>query len=319
MSDTGVVETVLVTGATGRHGGTGTHVVRGLVDAGRKVRVLVRAPDERVKPLEELGAEIVIGDLHDRNSLVGALRGTDSAFFTYPINRGVIEAAASFASAALEVGTIKRVVVMSMGASSLQSPSHLGRAQAIAEDILGWAGLDTIVLRVAALFFENIETLHSGSIREEGLIRNNFGDAPVPWISGADAGALALAALLHPERFAGNTIHYPPGVEMRSHPEIAATLSKMLAKPVRYESIDTATWRDEIELIGRKRGGAVNADMARHISALGAMFSVPGRAPIRPPSADALEELTGQSPLTFDAYLAAFAHGLEPDSTGHHG
>jgi len=40
-------ETVLVIGATGRHGGTGARVVERLQAAGRLVRALVRSDDER--------------------------------------------------------------------------------------------------------------------------------------------------------------------------------------------------------------------------------------------------------------------------------
>jgi len=294
---------VLVTGATGRHGGTGLHLVHGLRDAGWHVRVLVRVRDERVSTLEAAGAEVAIGDLHDRNSLVGAMKGAATAYFTYPINKGVIDAAAIFASAAREAATVERIVVMSMGASNPQSPSHLGRAQAVAEEVLAWAGLDLIVLRVAALFFENIHTLHARTIRNEGVIRNNFGATPVPWIGGADAGALGLAAVLHPHRFKGASVHYPPGTELMSHPEIAAVIADAIGRPVRYECIDTPTWQGELEQLAGSDGGAVNVDMARHISAQGAMFSTPGRAPIRAPDAREIERLTGRAPQSLRSFI----------------
>lgn len=70
---------ILITGATGRHGNTGEYLVRRLREEGRAVRVLARTPSERTERLAELGAEIAIGDLHDRRTLVPALADVDLA------------------------------------------------------------------------------------------------------------------------------------------------------------------------------------------------------------------------------------------------
>jgi uncharacterized protein YbjT (DUF2867 family) len=61
----------------------------------------------------------------------------------------VVDAAANFASAGRAAG-LKRVVVMSMGASHPKSPSHLGRAQWLAEELLEWAGFSCLHLPIAA-------------------------------------------------------------------------------------------------------------------------------------------------------------------------
>ena len=66
-------ETVLVIGATGRHGGTGARVVERLQAAGRAVRALVRSDDERAQRLRESGVQTLVGDLHDRRTLRPAL------------------------------------------------------------------------------------------------------------------------------------------------------------------------------------------------------------------------------------------------------
>jgi len=66
--------------------------------SGRSVRALVHRLDERTAPLQALGAEIVVGDLHDRASLVPALEGVGLAYFTYPVNGGIVQAAANFAA-----------------------------------------------------------------------------------------------------------------------------------------------------------------------------------------------------------------------------
>src|SRR6266404_6076587 len=278
MTSSDTTSPILITGATGRHGGTGAHLARRLREAGRSVRALVRRLDERTAPLQALGAEIVVGDLHDRVSLVPALEGVGLAYFTYPVSGGIVEAAANFAAAARQVGGHPRVVVMSNGASHPESPSHFGRAHWLAEEVLRWAGLDLISLRIASLFYENVPTLHGRSIRDEGTIRNCFGDARLTWISGEDAA------------------------------EIARVLSEELSRPIRFEPITREAWRDELLALAEAQpGGAVNPDMAGHISTLGAAAAAPGRGPSRTADAAALQRLTGRAPISFRQFIRAHA------------
>ena len=71
-------EPVLVTGATGLHGGA---VCRGLLAAGRAVRALTRdLHGSRGRQLGELGAELVVGDLMVTESLVVAMRGVCAVY-----------------------------------------------------------------------------------------------------------------------------------------------------------------------------------------------------------------------------------------------
>ncbi|MFG1891507.1 NmrA/HSCARG family protein [Micromonospora sp. NPDC049051] len=69
---------VLVVGATGQQGGA---TARALLGAGVAVRALVRDPaSDRAKAMEALGADLVVGDLRDRESVVRAARGARGVF-----------------------------------------------------------------------------------------------------------------------------------------------------------------------------------------------------------------------------------------------
>ncbi|MEU2361295.1 NmrA family NAD(P)-binding protein [Streptomyces noursei] len=69
---------VLVTGATGRQGGA---TARALLAAGVPVRALVRdAATDRAKTVEAFGAELITGDLHDRDSVIRAAEGARAVF-----------------------------------------------------------------------------------------------------------------------------------------------------------------------------------------------------------------------------------------------
>jgi uncharacterized protein YbjT (DUF2867 family) len=146
--------------------------------------------------------------------------------------------------------------------------------------------------------------LHGRSIRDEGTIRNCFGDARLTWISGEDAAGIGLAALLHPERFEAGMVQYPTGAELLSHAEIARVLSEELSRPIRFEPIMREAWRDELLALAEAQpGGAVNPIMADHISTLGAAAAARGNRPNQTADGAALQRLTGRAPLSFRGFV----------------
>jgi len=293
---------ILVIGATGRHGGSGTTVVDRLLSRGRPVRALVRTEDDRADGLRRRGATTVVGDLHDRASLVAAVDGVSAVYFAYPIAAGVIPAAANLASVLVAAGSSAHVVVMSMAVSSLDSPSRLGQAQAVAEEIFIWAGLNPTVLRFGGLFHENVLVLHAASIRDNGLIANSFGEGPAPWIGGADAAEITVAHLLAP-RPAATQISYPPPAESINHEEVARIIAAETGRPVRYEHIPAATWRSELEIAGESDPTSpINTAMAQHISTIGAAMSKRAE-PIIAPDPHALTTMLNRPPTPFADFV----------------
>src|SRR5258708_4439376 len=99
----------LVTGSTGA---TGAPTVRFLLENGHKVVAFVRRGDDRSKALNELGAEIVLGDMLKIEDVRAAMKGVDGAYFCYPLTQGAVEATAIFAQAASE-NNVKQIVYMS--------------------------------------------------------------------------------------------------------------------------------------------------------------------------------------------------------------
>ena len=84
----------LVTGATGATGG---YAVEQLLERGHAVRALAHREDDRSKRLQELGAEVVIGDLLKLNDVRLALSGIRGAYFVYPLSPTLVQATAVFA------------------------------------------------------------------------------------------------------------------------------------------------------------------------------------------------------------------------------
>jgi uncharacterized protein YbjT (DUF2867 family) len=295
-------QTILVIGATGRHAGTGATVVDRLLSRGLPVRAMVRTDDDRASELRRRGAATVVADLHDRASLVATVDGVSAIYFTYPIAAGVIPAAANLASVLRDVGSTAHLVVMSMAVSSLDSPSRLGQAQAVAEEVFVWAGLSPTVLRFGGLFHENVLLLHGTTIRKNGLIANSFGQGPAPWISGDDAAEIAVTHLSAPPP-ASAQISYLPPAEAINHAEVARIISAEAGWPVRYEHISAATWRRELETAAQAAPASpINNAMAQHISTIGAALSK-RTEPLVAPDPQALTVMLNRPPTPFAEFV----------------
>ncbi len=114
-ANTGVV---LVTGATGRQGGT---VIEHLISAGFPVRALVRDPNKpRATELADKGANLAEGDLDDPASLGRALEGVYGVFsvqnFFQAGYEGEIRQGTSLADAAKAAG-VSHFVYSSVGSA----------------------------------------------------------------------------------------------------------------------------------------------------------------------------------------------------------
>ena len=133
--------TFLTTGATGATGGAATEL---LLDKKRRVRVLAHREDDRSGRLEELGAEVVYGDLLNFDAMRAALNGAQRAYFCYPIRPGIVQATAQFAQAAAGV---EFIVNMSQKSAREDAKSDAARQHWLAERVFDWSGVPTAHIR----------------------------------------------------------------------------------------------------------------------------------------------------------------------------
>lgn len=285
---------VLVTGATGRRGGTGRHVVAHLIDAGIPVRALVRGADERAEALRGMGTDVVVGDFTDYTSLLAALDGVEAAYFSYPVGAGLAQAAGLFAAAGREQG-LRRIVDLSLDAAFPESPSPQGRANWVAERIFEWAGFGGTHLRVAAFFMENLLSLYGRTVRETGEVRNSFGDFKASWIAAADVGAIAALMLADPAAVTDRTT-VVGGTQRADHAAIAEIISAVTGRPARYTSLTPEQWREELLA---NAGGEPDSTAAGHLSAQ----SVELRRRDTHVMADDVQRLTGRRAVTIEDFI----------------
>src|SRR5580692_8535254 len=132
-------EPILVTGAAGgSQGSTGRRIATLLLEKGIPVRAFVHKLDARSEALRKLGAEVVEGDLLDRDSVRTSFRGIKRAYFTYPVTDGLLEATTIFAVAAREAGT-ELVVNNSQLQGARKAPSFRNMQHGLADRIFDWA------------------------------------------------------------------------------------------------------------------------------------------------------------------------------------
>jgi uncharacterized protein YbjT (DUF2867 family) len=238
-------KTYLVTGATGD---TGRHTALSLLERGLGVRAFVHTIDSRSDALRAAGADIVEGDLLDLDSVKHALEGADGAYFVYPLRPGLIDSTAYFAQAAREAGT-PVVVNMSQISARRDAASNAARNHWIAERVLDWSGVPAVHVR-PTYFAQWLLYPHvRAGIRDEGAIKLPFGDGRHAPIAAEDQGRAIAAILAAPEGHIGKTHELNGPVELDEH-GIAAAVSEVLGKTIRYEPISIDAYRERLAASG---------------------------------------------------------------------
>ncbi|WP_329109192.1 NmrA/HSCARG family protein [Micromonospora sp. NBC_01699] len=237
---------VLVTGATGRQGGA---TARALLAAGVPVRALVRDPaTDRAKAVEALGAELVTGDLHDRDSVTRAAQGARAVFSVQMAEfkagafdfDGELTQAVNLIEGALAAGVPQFVHTSVSGASryteipgwaegrwaSMERP--LGTKAKI-EDRVREAGFPHWTLIKPSFFMDNflpsMAFLFPRGV-EGGLVSVLKPDTRLSLVATPDIGTAAAAALTAPDRW--HRIELELASDYLTMTDIAAALSRAL-------------------------------------------------------------------------------------------
>ena len=292
------VAPVLVTGAAGgSQGSTGLHVTRLLLDNGRPVRAFVHRLDDRSDRLRALGAEVVEGDLRDFRSVAAALSGVRRAYFAYPVQEGLLEAAATFAAAA-QSADVEQVVNLSqwLQATGEQPTPHQARHWLV-ERIFDWAGIGAVHLD-ATVFYENLCTWALASLIREDVIALPWGPqtTAIPMVGAHDVARVAAAVLAGPVLPSGTVIRLMAGAV--TNKEIADAFSQILGRSVDYVEISEKRWA------GAASAAGVNAVAVEHLTYLWRYLrTVPPEYQAFYGITDAFERFAGEPPQSLAQFL----------------
>jgi uncharacterized protein YbjT (DUF2867 family) len=172
---------ILVTGAAGRVGAVGHTVTELLLNQGKPVRAMVRTEDERAPALRALGAEVVVGNLLDLDSMHRAIAGRETMYFGMSVSDAYLAATVNAAAVAKHHG-VKAFINMSQMTVSQMSitettPSARHKLHWLAEQALNWSGLPVVHVRPTVFLEGFFLTLTPDSVKESGHIRLPFGEA----------------------------------------------------------------------------------------------------------------------------------------------
>jgi NAD(P)H dehydrogenase (quinone) len=285
---------VLITGATGD---TGRAAVRESIALGLSVRAMVHRKDDRSAALEALGAEVVVGDLLEINTVRDAMTGVDAAYLVWPVQPGLINATVNFAQAAKETG-VKTVINLSQRSANRESTSDSCRDTFIAEEILNWSGLPVIHLR-PTYFLEWLLYPWQLPYLQQGILRMPVGKGRHSPIAADDQGRAIAALLKNPEGHIGTTIPLSGPVEM-DHEQMAAELSEALGRKIVFQDLPIDEYCSSIEAMG------VPPYIVQHLG--GAMVDYQnGRMS---GADDNVEKLTGRRSMTVGEFARLHADKL---------
>ncbi|MGW5727607.1 NmrA family NAD(P)-binding protein [Nocardia beijingensis] len=244
---------ILVTGATGKQGGT---TARRLLADGRAVRALVRdAHAPAAQELAAAGAELVVGDFDAPETLPAALAGVSGLFLVPPAAYGPegwdvdLEAARGEAIVEAARAAGVRQIVFTGIASMGDSTSWGATGKKRIEDAIIASGLQYTVLRPVR-FMENylLRTSPVDGIKD-GVHRHLFpAEGPMKVIAVADIGDIAGLVFADPDRFHGRVLELAGDVLVP--PVATAAISAATGHQVSYHEVGEA----EADAIGAEIG-----------------------------------------------------------------
>src|SRR2546426_4752684 len=237
---------ILVTGAAGRVGAVGRTVTELLLKQGKAVRAMVRNEDERAQALRDMGAEVVVGNLLDLDSMHRAIAGCETMYFGMSVSDTYLAATVNTAAVAKHHG-VKAFINMSQMTVSQMSitettTSPQQKLHWLAEQALNWSGLPVTHVRPTALFEGALLILTSDSVPESNQIRLPFGEGKTSPIAVEDVARVIAALLADPQPHIGK-IYNLTGPQSENMYFYAKEYSEALGRMITYQDIPVEPWR----------------------------------------------------------------------------
>ncbi len=227
---------VLVTGATGRQGGS---VVRHLLASGWDIRALTRDPGTKAaRALADRGVELMRADLEDPASLAVACRGVYGVYSVQDFwavgARREVNQGRNLADAAKKAG-VEHFVYSSVGGAERNSGIDHWESKWEIEKHVRKLGLPATILRPAG-FMENyyIDQVEIGILKGK-LMDPIRADKPYQTIAAEDIGAFVALSFGCRQEFIGVELEIA-GSEL-TNPQAAEVFSRVLGKRVRFQRL----------------------------------------------------------------------------------
>lgn len=241
----------IITGALGQ---TGQAALESLLNAGARVRAIVRREDPLLDGWRARGVQVAFADLLDTAALSQAMQGAQGAYLMNPPAYAVPDlfaharrTHASLLEAATAANVPHVVALSSIGAQHAQCTGNILTTHDFEEQLARHPGAVT-VLR-APNFMENFAWSLEPVLRS-GVLPAMFApiDRKLPMASAIDVGRAAARLLLAPaEGWRRVELHGPAEYSAQ---DAAQVLARLLGKPVRCEAVPQPAWAEVFRSIG---------------------------------------------------------------------
>jgi uncharacterized protein YbjT (DUF2867 family) len=285
---------VLIPGA----GGVGRAVFEHLRNEDVPVRFMVRREDERAAEVKELGAEVVVGDLTQPETVAAALQGVSRMFFAMAVSPDHLLAATVVASVAKEYGQLEVLVdlsqmTVSQMTTTSTTESHQQRLHWLAEQVFNWSGLPVVHIR-PTVFLDTplFTTMAARSIQQNGTIALPFGGGHTSPVAVDDVARVVATVLRDPAPHIGHVYELtgPRSVDMT---ELAAAFSRALDRSVSYVDVPLDRWQAGLLRMGQP------PHVEQHIATMAQLH----RDNRYDRTTDGVERLTGIPPQSIEAFV----------------
>ena len=307
MKEQGMANPILVTGAAGRVGGVGRILTKLLLQQGKAVRAMVRKEDERAQALRDMGAQVVVGNLLDLDSMHKVIAGCEAIYFGMSVSEAYLEATVNVAAVAKHHGVQVFINMSQMTLAQMSitettaSPQH--KLHWLAEQTLNWSGLPVVHVRPTVLLEGFFLILTADSVRESSQIRLPFGEGKTSPVAVEDVARVIAALFAHPQPHIGKTYHLT-GPQSENMHFFAREYSKALGRTITYQDIPVEPWRDGL----LERGLPVH--LVNHLATMADLH----RAGRYDRMSDDVFTLTGQGPQSLQECVRKNAETFSPSA-----
>ena len=231
---------LMVTGANGNLGGATLANLIQMVGPSRVVAGSRDPTSARARELASQGVTVRRADFDDPSTLPAAFEDVEAALIisTYAPNSERLGQNRNAIEAAKAAGVRRLAYTSFAGASATATADHTVQVHWPTEQALQASGLEYTILRhalYADIMVGDIdETLATGVLRRAG------GSAPCCYIARDDLGVSAATVLAKPGH--ENRIYTETMEGTLTGDEIAALMSEVFGRPIRYEAVPSAEW-----------------------------------------------------------------------------
>src|SRR5215216_1380992 len=262
------------------------------------MRILVVEDEKKVArfikkawALRDMGAEVVVGNLLDLDSMHRVIAGCEAMYFGMSVSDDYLAATVNTAAVAKHYGVNAFINMSQMTLSQMSitqttaSPQH--KLHWLAEQALNWSGLPVVHVRPKVLLEGFFLIFTSDSVRQSNQIRLPFGEGKTSPVAVADVARVVTALLAKPQPHIGK-IYNLTGPNSENMHFYAQEYSKVLGRTITFQDIPVEQWREGL----LERGLPVH--LVDHLATMADLH----RAGRYDRMSDDVLTLTGQGPLS---------------------